>query len=213
VKKIIFAVMLAMALTPSQAEAQLCSGAPSFRDNPLQVAVAAAFTDGAQAVGGEFAGGGRALFGGVGVSVINFPDVDATSTEVSAFGGADLGTQSDRVFVCPAASIAFGTGPDFDPVNVSTLTINTGGSVGIVAAQSGQLMVVPTFGLAAVFNQVSVEFGDVDESEWDTSGAATVGVGFIFNRNVGITPALIVPFSAGDSDVIFSIRLSFGFGG
>jgi hypothetical protein len=56
----------------------------------MQVGVATAFRDGAQGVGGQFAGGGEALFGGVGVRRVKFSASDATETGVSAFAGADL---------------------------------------------------------------------------------------------------------------------------
>jgi hypothetical protein len=34
----------------------------------------------------------------------------------------------------------------------------------------------------------------------------------VLNFGVGITPSIAIPFSAGSSDPIFSIRLSFNFG-
>jgi hypothetical protein len=85
--------------------------------------------------------------------------------------------------------------------------------VGVIASQTNTLMVIPNFGLALHYDRVTVEFRGADESESDSSGLASVGVGFVFNRNVGISPSIAVPFSAGNSDVIFTIRLSFNFGG
>jgi hypothetical protein len=41
---------------------------------------------------------------------------------------------------------------------------------------------------------------------------ASLGVGFIVNRNVGITPSLAIPFSAGSDDPVFTIRITFNFG-
>ncbi len=39
------------------------------------------------------------------------------------------------------------------------------------------------------------------------------GVAFAFHRNVAITPFIAIPFSAGSSDVILTVDLSFHVGG
>jgi hypothetical protein len=201
-------------LVVSNAEAQLCVGSPSFAEAPLQVDVNASFRDGANGVGGHVATGGEALFGGVGVGVVNFNDLDATETSVTVFGGAELGVEgNDRVFVCPVAAVRFGTGPDTGAVDVSSVGLHGGGSVGVVASSTPSLMVVPTFGLAAAWRRVTLDTGAVERDVSDTFGVANLGVGFIFDRRIGITPSLSIPFSVSDSDAIFSIAFSFNFGG
>ena len=71
---------------------------------------------------------------------------------------------------------------------------------------------MPTFGLAAAWQQVTVEAGGVDTDESDSYGVANLGVGFIFNRLIGITPGISIPFSVSDSDVTFTIGFAFNFG-
>ncbi|MGH9253237.1 MAG: hypothetical protein ACRD3C_01570 [Vicinamibacterales bacterium] len=196
----------------SSAEAQLCGGAPSFAQAPMQVGVSAAFRDGAQGVGGHFAGGGQALFGGVGLGVVNFSDLDATQTNITAFGGADLGVSgTNSVFVCPVAAVRFGVGPDIGPIDVSSVGLHGGGSVGVIASSTPSLMVVPTFGLAAAWQRVTFDTGTTERDVSDTFGIANLGVGFIFNRNVGITPSISIPFSVADSDVVFTLAFAFNF--
>jgi hypothetical protein len=198
----------------SIAEAQLCGGQTSFSQGPYQLGIAGAFTDGAQGAGGHFAvGSPTGLFGGVGASVLGYSGLDSTRTEVSVFGGADLAVEgSSRVFVCPLGLVSFGTGPDIGPVDVSSVGLRGGGSVGVVASETRSLMVVPTFGLAAAWQRVSIESGGQESSASDTFGVATLGVGFIFNRNVAITPSIAIPFSVADSDVVFTLAFTFGFG-
>jgi hypothetical protein len=198
-------------LFATAAEAQLCTGNPSYTSNPYQVGLNAAFTDGAHGVSGDFGAGGEAFFASAGVGVINFRDLDETATQVSATAGAELG-QFRTVFICPIASVSVGIGPDIGDIDVSTFSVAGGGSVGVIASQTDSLMIVPSFGLAAVYNRFTAEIRGDDVSESDSSGRASIGVGFIFNQHVGISPALIVPFSAGNDDPIFEIRLSFGFG-
>ena len=206
-------VMLSTLLITRTAEAQVCAGNPSFANRPYQASITAAFTEGAHAMGGGFGAGSESFFASAGVSVINFRELDATSTQISAGAGAELATNQRRtVFVCPLASVSFGSGPDVGGIDVSTINLGAGGSIGVIASQTAALMIVPTFGLAAIYSRVSAEFQGRDATESDSSGRASVGVGFILNENVGITPALAIPFSAGNADPIFEIRLSFGFG-
>jgi hypothetical protein len=208
------AILSVLLISTTPAEAQLCTGSPSYANQPYQAALTAAFTEGAHGIGGEFGVGGEALFATAGVGVVNFRDLDALSTQITLSVGADLATsQRGTVFVCPLASIGFGVGPDVGRADVSTIALGAGGSIGVIASQTNMLMVVPTFGLAAIYDRVTLDFGGDDVTNSDTSGRANVGVGFIFNRNIGITPGIEIPFSAGNSDPVFVIRLSFAFGG
>jgi len=212
--KLALTCALAMILVSTiPAEAQLCTGAPSFRENPLQVGVSAAFRDGAQGVGGSFAAGGEALFAAGGVSVLNFDDVDSSATGVSGTIGVDLQADDDgRVFLCPIGQVAFIAGPDFGPVDVSTITLTGGVSLGVIASQSDALTVIPTFGLFAVHSRVTAEAGGSDNTVSDASGLASVGAGLLFNRNVTVIPEVLVPFSAGNGDALFSIKVLYSFG-
>jgi hypothetical protein len=206
-------VLCLVVFSATSADAQTCAGAPSFRDNPFQIGVSAAFRDGAQGVGGSFAGGGDDIFGVAGVSVLNFSNLDSSATSVSGSIGADLqADQGGRVFVCPVGQIAFGAGPDFGAVDISTFTLSGGGSVGVVASQGNTLAVIPTFGLFAVHTRLTAEARGQEETESDASGLASIGVGFVFNRNVAIIPEVLVPFSAGNADAVFSIHFAFSFG-
>jgi hypothetical protein len=204
---------LPLLLVATPASAQLCLGAPTFRTAPYQVGIAAAFTEGARGVEGTFAGGGESVFAGAGVSVVNFTDVDVRAAGVSAFVGAEVATdRQNRVLLCPVVQLGFVAGPDLGPVEVSSMTLQGGASIGVIAVENGDAMVVPFFGLAALYQRVKTEIGDVENSASDTGGVANLGVGFIVNRTVGITPSLAIPFSAGGDDPIFTIRLTFNFG-
>jgi hypothetical protein len=212
-KRLATALFLVLVVSAS-AEAQICAGLPSFAEAPYQAGVTAGFREGAQGVGGRFAAGGSSLFGGGAVSILNFSDLDSTQTNISAFAGTELGVdQNDRVFVCPIGSVAFGVGPDIGDVDVSTFALQGGGSVGVVASNRPTLMVVPTFGLAAGWQRASLNGAGIDTSGSDAFGVASLGVGLIFNRRIGITPGISIPFSVADSEVAFSVDFTFNFGG
>lgn len=206
-------VLLLTLVAAKPASAQICLGAATFRDAPYQAAVAASFTEGVREVEGSFAGGGESVFAGAGVSVVRFTPGNERTAGVSAFAGAEFATdQGDRVLLCPVVRLGFLAGPDFGPVDVSSVALQGGASVGVIASQQGDLMVVPFFGLSAVYQRVSTDVGGIESSASDTGGVADLGVGLIFNRTVAITPLVSIPFSAGGSDAVFTIRLSFNFG-
>lgn len=207
-------VVLMTLFAASRVEAQTCLGGPAFQPNPYQARVAGLFTDVEHGIDAAFAAGGESLFAGGGLSVENFRPQNQTATSVSGFAGADL--QADdggRIFLCPLAALSFGVGPDFLTTDVSTVRLRGGGQVGVIAMQNGTMMVVPTFGLAAVHQRVRFDFGPTDTTVSDNFGLANIGVGFVFNRNVAITPGVTIPFSADDSDVIVTFGLTFNFGG
>jgi hypothetical protein len=211
-KRVVIALFLVLVVSAA-AEAQICAGMPSFAEAPYQAGVSAGFREGTQGFGGRFAGGSSSLFAGGAVSILSFSEVESTQTNISAFAGADLGVdQSDRVFVCPIGSVAFGVGPDIGDVDVSTFAVQGGGSVGVVASSTSALMVVPTFGLAAGWQRASLNGAGIDTSGSDAFGVASLGVGLIFNRRIGIAPGISIPFSVADSEVAFTIDFTFNFG-
>jgi hypothetical protein len=212
--RLVIGLALLMLLVAGPASAQLCGGSPSFRDGPLQVGVGTSFTDGARSVSGTFAGGGESIFAGAGVSVVNFTDLDVRSAGVSGFVGAEFAADTrNRVLVCPVLNLGFLAGPDLGAVDVSQAALQMGGTVGVIAAESSDLMVVPFFGLALLYERVTTEIAGTEASASDTGAVADLGVGFIFDRRVGITPSISVPFAAGGSDAAFNVRFTFNFGG
>jgi hypothetical protein len=206
-------VLLLAFLVARPASAQTCLGAPSFRVAPYQAGVAASFTEGLRQVDGTFAGGGESVFAGAGVSVLNFTAIDERTAGVTAFAGAEFATdQRSRVLLCPIVRLGFLAGPDIGPIDLSSVTLQGGANIGVIAAQDGDLMVVPFFGLAIGYTRVTSEIGDTETSASDTGGVAELGVGLILTRTVGITPQVSIPFSSGGSDAVFTIRLTFNFG-
>jgi hypothetical protein len=207
---VIAVVMLA---APAAAEAQNCAGAPSFGQAPFQVGVATAFQDGARGVGGTFAAGGESVFAGAQLSMLSFSNVDAHQTNIAAFGGADVAVDPDRrLFVCPAALVGFGSGPDVGTADISTIDFRGGGRVGLIAHDTDQIMVVPSFGLSLGWQRMKASLSGQTATDSETFGVASLGVGFVFNRRIGIVPSISIPFSAPQSDVTFTLGMAYNFG-
>jgi hypothetical protein len=71
---------------------------------------------------------------------------------------------------------------------------------------------IPTFGLAVLYDRATVTLSNFENTNSVWSGVATLGIGFLFNDNLSVIPALEVPFAAGAADSGFSLRWVYGFG-
>ena len=211
--KLVGSVLVLTFLAASPAAAQLCVGNPSFGYGPYQGSIAASFSDGVRGVDAGFAAGGQTIFGGAGVTVLNFTDVDVRTAGIFAHAGAELaGNRENTILLCPLVRLDVLAGPDIGPLDTSTVGLQGGGSLGVIVHDVGDLQVVPFFGLAIVYARTTQEVFGTEATFSDTGGRADLGVGFVFNRNAAITPSVSIPFATGGSDATFTIRFSFNFG-
>jgi hypothetical protein len=211
--RLVVPVLVLTFLAARPAAAQLCVGNPSFGNGPYQASIAASFSDGVRGVDAGFAAGGQAIFGGAGVTVLNFTNIDVRTAGVFAHAGAELAADRDnKILLCPLVRLDVLGGPDVGPVDTSTVGLQGGASVGVIVHDVGDLQVVPFFGLAVVHARTTQEFAGVEETFSDTGGRADLGVGLLFNRNAAITPSVSIPFAAGGADPTFRIRFAFSFG-
>jgi hypothetical protein len=200
-----------MILAVSRVEAQTCVGAPSFRDQPMQGGLTASFIGDRHEVGGTFAAGTPSLFGGVGLTATHITFL-GTAPTISGFVGTEIASRDHPVFTCPLFQVAYSTGPDLEPYDVSILGFRAGVSVGAVVAETRAMQVIPTFALSLLYDRATASLAGVENTNTVWSGVATFGAGFLFNKNLSVIPAVEVPFSAGAADAGFSFRwvLSFG---
>ncbi len=200
-------------LVATDASAQTCLGSPSYAEGPFQASVVAALTDGAQGFGGGFAVGSEDYFGGVNVGYTNASDLDSTATSFGMIGGASVAlSDRDRIFACPVASLGYTSGPDIGAVDVSLVSFRAGGRMGLVAAQSGSIAVVPTFGLDLAYDRVTTQFAGVDVSGDDTYAIARAGLGIVYNRTIAFVSTLGVPLGLDGSDPEFTFAVTFNLG-
>lgn len=201
-------------LCATEAAAQTCLGMPSFRDGQFQVSVGAAFSEGAQGFRGGGALGTDDLFVGVSFDVTDVDGADSTATSFAANVGASfVVNERERIQACPVASVILTGGPDVAGVDVSGVGLRAGGRLGIVAYESGDLELVPTFGLDIAYDRINGDVGPVETTlARETYVIARVGAGIILNKRVGIVPVLSIPLGLDGADPEFSFVVAYNFG-
>jgi hypothetical protein len=211
--KLVGSLLVVLVLAAKPAAAQLCVGNPSFVYGAYQPSIAAGFSSGVRGVEAGVAAGGNTLFGGAGLLLMNFTDIDVKTAGVYGNVGAELAVdRANKIMVCPAVRLDVLAGPDVGPVDNSTVALQGGASIGMIVSDQGDMQIVPFFGLALVHNRLSSSFAGSETTFTDNGGHADFGVGFVFNHTTGIIPSVSVPFDLGGSDATFMIRFAFNFG-
>jgi hypothetical protein len=212
-EKLVGSLLVMLVLAAKPAAAQLCTGNPSFVYAPYQASIAAAFSSGVRGIEAGAAAGGKTIYGGAGLLLLNFTDIDVRAAGVYGGVGAELAVDRDnKVMICPAVRLDVIAGPDVGPVDNSSLALQGGASIGMIVSDSGDMQVVPFFGLALVHTRLESTFANTETTFTDNGGHADLGVGFIFNHKTGITPSVSIPFSMAGSDATFMIKFAFNFG-
>lgn len=211
--KLVGSLLVLLVLAAKPAAAQLCTGNPSFVYAPYQASIAAMFSNGVRGIEAGAAAGGKTIFGGAGLLVLNFTDIDVRTAGVYGQVGAELAAdRANKVMICPAVRLDVLAGPDFGQVDNSSIALQGGASIGMIVSDSNDMQIVPFFGLAVVHTRFSTSIAGGETTFSDNGGHADLGVGFIFNHTAGITPSVSVPFSTGGSDATFMIKFAFNFG-
>lgn len=219
----ILGIIGALALSPSLASGQVCSGSASFAQGPFQVFGAAAFNDNAKTFGGGLAFGGSGAFGQLGIGTTSFDDVDGSSFNVSGGAGyqVPLG-QKGIVYLCPIASITLGSGPnDIDVFGDGSLVLDLretdftiGLALGAIASRSGQTQIIPTGSLsfASATLKAKDQVSGASDSQTETFGLVALGLGFVFNQVVTLHPGVTIPFGVEGASTTFGVGVSVNFG-
>jgi hypothetical protein len=185
------------------AEAQLCAGAASFSAGRMRAGVGAEFPDGGQAYGAGLTRShpSGAYFGG------QITRLDPTGGAESATDfQANVGYETSfdglgKTRFCPTGHFGITSLPNGqDGVTHFAL----GGTFGQVLSSSDNMTLAPSLGAS----WVRYSSGGVSDS-WIE---ATLGAGFIFNRDVTFTPMLRLPLNQDGAEPTFGFSLSYNFG-
>ena len=213
--RILCVSMVLVCVAASSALAQVCAGGAAFSGAPLQVGGGVGFTERAQVNGASFGGGTDTGFGLLSVGGLTVDGVNDTALSVGATMGADpVVGGNGRVRVCPLGTLTYLRGPDTGDLHSATLDLKIGGRLGVVAAQSTNVQLIPTVGLSFVYTRLMLRPPEPlnNLTEADTYGVASLGAGLVFNRRIAITPLVSLPLFLGEETPEFSLGLSVNFG-
>jgi hypothetical protein len=201
-----------IALWSPPASAQLCTGAASFRGAPLQAATGVGFSRSAREFGGAFSGGSDTLFAGGIILGENIDNTTGTGLTVSGRVGSDRTLDRDgNVHVCPIGAVSYTSGLKVAQFDASTVGFQAGGALGVVAAKTSTVDVVPTLSVSLEHDRLSVSSGSLSVTDAHTFGVASLGVGFVFGSRLSLVPSVSVPFGLDGGETQFLITLSYNF--
>jgi hypothetical protein len=211
-----FAVFLS-----ADAAAQTCRGtAPLKQNRSYQASGGFWAAEGISAAAVTFVSGDSIAFVAGHYAHARYPDIDRSSNFVGISGGLELpGRAADRFVVCPMLTVLQEWGPNNLPdenltFNRSNTRVTGGASVGVIAARSKSLIVIPTLSLGLTGVRYDFNFSDNQtESGSDHFGQARVGVGLVLGRSLTITPSVDIPFGAKIEERIVRVDVTWSFGG
>ena len=185
------------------AKAQLCAGSASFSAGRMRAGFGAEFPTGGKAYGAGLTMSHQsgAYFGG------QITRLDPTGAAESATDlQANVGYQTSfdglgKTRFCPTGNFGITNRPNNqDGVTHYAL----GGTLGQVLSSSENMTLAPSLGVS----WVHTSSGNVSDS-WIE---ATLGAGFILNRDVTFMPTLRMPLNQDGADPTFGFSLSYNFG-
>ena len=196
-------ILLCLAM-PATAGAQICAGSGSFASSPVHLGFDLTLAEGARGYHASLGVGGRTLFGGAAIAVLDPDEGEENATGLVLFVGAEFGGR--RVFVCPIADIEFMKLPDIANVEVRGTAFAGGARLGIVAVD-GPVRVIPTIGYFHAREKLTGTTAIDEGSVTRTFGLLQFGVGFA-GEHFAFGPALMVAIDPPDTSTQF--RIGFG---
>ena len=200
-RKLLIVAALTASLSAS-AEAQLCAGTASFAAGRMRAGVGAEFPTGGKAYGGSLTWSHRsgAYFGGE-ITRVNPNGAAESATDLQANFGYQSSLDLGKTRFCPTAHFGMTNRPN----NQQSVThYALGGTFGQALSSSDNMTLAPSLGVS----WVHFSSGGASNS-WIE---ATVGAGFIFNRDVTVTPMLRLPFDQAGGDPTFGFAVAYNFG-
>jgi hypothetical protein len=221
------ACLLAAAVLPAaHLSAQTCTGAASFNTHPVRVGGILGTGNDVTTLGADLLFGQPAgPFGGVGVALDDFDDIDESATTIQGTLGyqVPIGTPTRRrapvAEFCPIATIGYRLGPDQRIGGVDyenrTLLATAGFSIGAPVGLSTAVNLVPFGGLRLIYDRLKTSRADSDAevTSTDSYGALDLGAGLTFNDRFTARPAVTIPIGLEGADSRFSLLFALHFGG
>jgi opacity protein-like surface antigen len=211
-----------LAIVKSPAAAQTCQGMASYSAGQLQVAGNAQFPEGAKVWGGSLTYGmPSGLYAGADLSTTSIDNDGGSSLGIGAHAGYQMKLgRTQKLALCPVASLALGMGPDSEVGNSSIDNSQTsahfGFALGTEMGATQQMRIIPTAGLGLQYSKFKSEItgpGAGTDEVSETYGLARLGVGFVFNQQISVRPTIDIPVASDlVSDPTFGLSVGYNFG-
>ncbi len=202
-RKLLIIVSALTTCVAVSADAQICAGNASFSAGRMRAGVGAEFPTGGKAYGAGLTWSHRsgAYFGGQ-LTRQNPTGAAESATDLQANVGYETSFDGlGKIRFCPIGHFGITNVPN----NQDGIThFALGGAFGGALSSSESMTLAPSLGLS----WVHYSSGGVSDSWME----ATLGAGFIFNRDVTFTPMLRLPLNQDGADPTFGISLSYNFG-
>jgi hypothetical protein len=114
--------------------------------------------------------------------------------------------------VCALGGVNYTSGPSLGIIDTTAVSAGIGASIGVAAVEGPSYSIVPAFGGGVTFAWITGRIAEVDDTEAETFGSIDLGVGFVFNRRVSVTPRIAFPIGRDSDDPVFAISLAVNFG-
>jgi hypothetical protein len=208
----LFIVTALVAGVAATAQAQICSGSAPFSAGRMRVGIGAEFPEGAKAYGGglTYAHNSGLYLGG------NIARNDDNNSAVSSMDyAANLGYEmslDSKFRFCPIGHFGMTKGPNAGTTERSTTHYGLGGTVGSVLSASDNMSIVPSLGVKWVSASAKTTTGPNTTTVSDSWMEATLGAGFVINRDVTFAPTVRIPLNQDGAESTFGFSLSYNFG-
>jgi len=207
------------ALACNLAAAQRCQGFASLQTRPIQLFAGGLFGAESRWFGTGLAVGGGGAFGEL---KVGGTDIDPWGGVSSFTLGGGAGYQvplneGGTTQLCPTAEVQFARGPnDINGTGIDyrETDVSVGVAVGVVTTgPARKVEIVPTGSIT--FTNASSNFTGAAAplSGSQVFGVLGLGVGFVFGREVSVTPSVSHGFGVSGASTTFGIRVAFAFGG
>jgi hypothetical protein len=199
----LFIITALTACVAASAQAQLCAGNASFSAGRMRAGAGAEFPEGGKAYGAGLTWSQRSglYFGG---QVMRQDPTGGAESATDLQANVGYETSFDglgKTRFCPIGHFGITNRPG----NQESVThYALGGTFGQALSTSDNMTLAPSLGVS----WVHYASGGVSDS-WVE---ATVGAGFIFNRDVTLTPMLRLPLNQDGADPTFGFSLAYNFG-
>jgi hypothetical protein len=196
------------------ANAQLCAGSAPFSAGRMRVGVGAEFPNGAKAYGGGLAWAhSSGAYVGAAVSRWDENTSDVSSMDYAANLGYEMSLGAmPKLRFCPVGHFGMTKGPDAGTTENSATHYGLGGTFGSVLSASDNMAIVPSLSIKWNHATTKTTGGRTTTTASESWTEATLGAGFVINRDVTFAPTVRIPLSRDGAESTFGFSLSYNFG-